>query len=63
MQAGFDPLAAEGSAYAARLEQEGVPATVKRYPGQMHGFLSNARLLPKALEAVKEIAEFLQARQ
>jgi acetyl esterase len=61
VQAGFDPLAAEGSAYAARLEQEGVPTTVKRYPGQMHGFLSNARLLPKALEAVKEIAEFLQA--
>jgi acetyl esterase len=63
VQAGFDPLAAEGSAYAARLEQEGVPTTVKRYPGQMHGFLSNARLLPKALDAVKEIAEFLKARQ
>ncbi|HEV7402389.1 MAG TPA: alpha/beta hydrolase [Chthoniobacteraceae bacterium] len=63
VQAGFDPLAAEGSAYAARLEQEGVPTSMQRYPGQMHGFLSNARLLPKALDAVKEIGEFLKAKQ
>src|SRR5262249_34515626 len=38
--AGYDPLCAEGEAYAARLEREGVATTVKRYPGQMHGFLS-----------------------
>lgn len=63
LQAGFDPLAPEGSAYAARLQQEGVPTVVKLYPGQMHGFLSNARLLPKALEAVQEIATVLKAHQ
>lgn len=63
IQAGFDPLAAEGSAYSARLEREGVAVTMKRYPGQMHGFLSNARLLPKALDAVKEIGEFLKAQR
>ena len=57
--AGFDPLDPEGEAYAARLEQEGVTTTVKRYPGQMHGFLSNARLLPKAYDAIKDVAAVL----
>ena len=61
--AGFDPLAAEGEAYAARLEQSGVKTTVEHFPGQMHGFMSNARLLPKAYDAVKEIGEALKANQ
>jgi acetyl esterase len=61
--AGFDPLDAEGEAYAARLEQEGVTTTIKRYPGQMHGFLSNARLLPKAYNAIEDIAAVLKANQ
>lgn len=58
--AGFDPLCAEGEAYAARLEKEGVATTVKRYPGQMHGFLSNAKLLPKANDAIANIAKALK---
>ncbi len=59
--AGFDPLCAEGEVYAARLEKEGVKATVKRYPGQIHGFLSNGKLLPKANDAVEDIAAVLKA--
>jgi len=59
--AGFDPLSAEDEAFATRLEKEGVPVTRKRFPGQMHGFLSNARLLPKALQAVEEIGKALRA--
>jgi acetyl esterase len=58
--AGYDPLCAEGEAYAARLEKEGVATTVKRYPGQMHGFLSNAKLLPKAYDAIDQIADALK---
>jgi acetyl esterase len=58
--AGYDPLCAEGEAYAARLQEEGVPTTLKFYPGQMHGFLSNAKLLPKAYEAIDEIAAVLK---
>jgi len=61
--AGYDPLCAEGEAFAARLEKEGVPTTVKRYPGQMHGFLSNAKLLPKAYDAIDQIAEALKRKQ
>jgi acetyl esterase len=61
--AGFDPLCAEGEAYAVRLAQEGVATTVRRYPGQMHGFASRAKLLPKAYEAVADMAAMLKAHQ
>ena len=56
-----DPLCAEGEAYAARLEKEGVNTTVKRYPGQIHGFLSNGKLLPKASDAIEDIAAVMKA--
>ena len=42
--AGFDPLYAEGEAYATRLQAEGVPVSVRNYPGQMHGFLARQAL-------------------
>lgn len=57
--AGFDPLYDEGEAYAARLQSEGVAVTVKRFPGQMHGFVSRPKLLPKSLDAVADIAAFM----
>ena len=59
--AGFDPLCAAGEAYAARLGKAGVATTVKRYPGQMHGFLSNAKLLPKANDAIADMATALKS--
>ena len=61
--AGFDPLYDEGEAHAARLQQEGVAVTVTRYPGQMHGFVSRARLLPKAHDAIADMAAVLTAHQ
>jgi acetyl esterase len=57
--AGFDPLYAEGAAYAERLKKDGVPTTVREYPGQMHGFLSRARISPKAHDAVADITALL----
>ena len=59
--AGFDPLCAEGEAYAARLQKDGVNTTIKHYPGQLHGFLSNGKLLPKANQAIDDIAAVLKA--
>ena len=59
--AGFDPLCAEGDAYVKRLKADGVKVTEKIYPGQMHGFLSNGRLLPKANDAISDIAAALKA--
>ena len=61
LTAGIDPLCAEGEAYAARLEKEGVPVTRASYPGQLHGFLSNAKWLPRAHDAIDEIASALKA--
>jgi acetyl esterase len=61
--AGFDPLCAEGEAYAARLAADGVETTVRLYPGQMHGFASRAKLLPKAYDAVADMAAALKAHQ
>jgi acetyl esterase len=58
--AGFDPLFPSGALYADRLKKEGVITTVKRYPGQMHDFVSNAKVLPKASLAIKDVAEMLK---
>lgn len=59
--AGFDPLCAEGEAYVKRLKEAGVPTTVEMFPGQIHGFLSNGKMLPKANDAVEKIAAALKA--
>jgi acetyl esterase len=58
--AGFDPLCAEGEVYAETLKAAGCAVTVTRYPGQLHGFLSNGKLLPKANQAIADIAAALK---
>ncbi len=58
--AGFDPLCAEGEIYAEKLKSLGCDVTVRRYPGQLHGFLSNGKLLPKANDAIEDIAQALR---
>lgn len=54
--AGFDPLCAEGEVFAARLKADGVEVRTAMYPGQIHGFLSNGKMLPKANNAIDDIA-------
>ncbi|MBS0241734.1 MAG: alpha/beta hydrolase [Proteobacteria bacterium] len=58
--AGFDPLYAEGEIYAQKLEAAGTKVKVTRYAGQLHGFLSNGKLLPKANDAINDIATALK---
>ncbi len=58
--AGFDPLRDEGEDYARRLIEAGVFTAVKRFPGQIHGFLTMGRLIPQAGEAIALIAAFLR---
>ncbi|MEZ5853271.1 MAG: alpha/beta hydrolase fold domain-containing protein [Hyphomicrobiaceae bacterium] len=57
--AGYDPLCAEGEAYAEMLKTAGVPVTITRYPGQLHGFLSNGKIMPKANDAIADITKAL----
>jgi acetyl esterase len=55
----FDPLRDEGEAYAARLQQAGVPVTVKRYPGMVHGFVSMRGVVSGGRQAIQEAAKFV----
>ncbi|AKJ26901.1 alpha/beta hydrolase [Caldimonas brevitalea] len=58
--AGFDPLRDEGEAYAAKLQQSGTPATLRCYPGLIHGFLNLAGGVDEAREAFEEAVEALR---
>ncbi|AEC21991.1 alpha/beta hydrolase domain-containing protein [Pusillimonas sp. T7-7] len=60
--AGFDPLVDEGEAYALRLAQAGVRTTLRRFPGQVHGFVTRGRIVPEAFDAIQEAALLLRTR-
>jgi acetyl esterase len=55
-----DPLLSEGEAYAERLGAAGVPVTLTRYDGMIHGFIRMPALVGEAREAVDEIARALR---
>jgi acetyl esterase len=57
----FDPLRDEGEAYAARLKADGVPVTLTRYDGMIHGFFGMSSMIDKANAAVSEAAAALRA--
>ena len=57
----FDPLRDEGEAYAGRLREAGVPVTLHRYDGMIHGFFSMGPLLDQGKQAVAEAVAALRA--
>lgn len=57
----FDPLRDEGEAFAARLEQAGVPVAMRRYPGMIHGFVGLPQLTPAARDAIGFIDDRMRA--
>jgi acetyl esterase len=61
LTAGYDPLCDEGDAYAARLAAAGVPVTHRRCPGQVHGFVTNGRVIRAAETALDEVAAAVKA--
>jgi acetyl esterase len=61
LTAEFDPLRDEGEAYAARLQEAGVPVTLKRYEGMIHGFFSLGAVFTQGQQAIADAAAGLQA--
>jgi acetyl esterase len=61
LTAEFDPLRDEGEAYAERLRAAGVPTTLRRYDGLIHGFFTMGGLIDRARDAVRDAASALRA--
>jgi acetyl esterase len=57
----FDPLLDDSAALAAILDRHGVEHVFRTFPGVLHAFLHNARLLDAAAEALAEGGAFLRA--
>lgn len=60
LTAGYDPLCDEGEAYARKLVEAGVMVTMRRYPGQIHGFLNMGKIIRAAGEALDEAGRYLK---
>ncbi len=58
---GFDPLHAEGEAYANRLRDAGVPVQHRHVAEQMHGFLTMGRIIAAAKLATEQAANAMKA--
>ena len=52
----YDPLRDEGEEYARRLIAAGVPCTLTRYHGQIHGFFSMSAFVDDAGQAIAQAA-------
>jgi acetyl esterase len=59
----FDPLRDEGEAYARRLKEAGVPVSLRRYDGMIHGFVSMHGMIPDGRNAIQEAARFIGSNQ
>jgi acetyl esterase len=56
-----DPLRDEGEAYGKRLAEAGVPVTCTRYAGMIHPFFSLSGAIPRALDAIQQVADAVRA--
>ncbi len=57
---GFDPLHAEGTAYAHKLEAAKVKVTHWHYDGQIHGFFQMGAAISEGNELITRMSEYLK---
>ena len=57
----YDPLRDEGERYGARLREAGVPVTISRYDGMIHGFTGMGAVMDQGTRSVAECAHALRA--
>jgi acetyl esterase len=55
-----DPIRDDGRSYVEKLRAAGVEVTHYEYSGMIHGFMSFYMILGDALQAMKEIRDYLQ---
>jgi acetyl esterase len=60
MTAEFDPLRDGGAAYAARLEEFGVPVTLRCYDGMIHGSFGMQAVVPASRDMIRDAATVLR---
>ncbi len=56
----YDPLRDEGEEYGRLLQAAGVPTTISRYDGVIHGFFGMADIVDKARTAIDEASQALR---
>jgi acetyl esterase len=56
----FDPLLDDGFNYAEQLKKAGNQVAYKMYPQLVHGFFNIPKVAPEAMQAYRDIAEFLK---
>jgi acetyl esterase len=56
-----DPLRDEGYAYARKLEEAGVPVTVRHHDDQIHAFFTMVNIMDSANQAMDEVGAAIQA--
>ena len=56
----YDPLRDEGEAYAERLREAGNVVTLKRYPGQIHDFVTMSGVMSQGKQAIEDTAALLR---
>jgi acetyl esterase len=56
----YDPLRDEGEAYGHKLKEAGVPVTISRYDGMIHGFVRWPNLYDGGKHAIEECCQALR---